>query len=78
MSTTTPTKHPHWTVPAILALCGGVNNGYNMIVVAEILVDLRAGKMLRTDLQEGHFVASVNLGIVLMLPLGAYLADHYG
>ena len=49
-----------------------------MIVVAEILVDLRAGKMLTTDLQEGLFVASVNLGIILMLPLGAYLADHYG
>jgi major inositol transporter-like SP family MFS transporter len=49
-----------------------------MIVVAEILSNLRTDKILTTAVQEGIFVASINVGIVLMLPLGAYLADKYG
>ena len=61
-----------------LAVFGGVNNGYNMVVVAEILTNMRTDKILNTAVQEGIFVASINVGIVLMLPLGAYLADKYG
>lgn len=73
-----PLQYPHWTIPAALAVFGGFNNGYNMIVVAEILEKLRRDKILTTAVQEGIFVASINVGIVLMLPLGAYLADKYG
>ena len=74
-----PTKTvPHWIQPVVLAIFGGFNNGYNLIVVAEILLQLRSQKILITPTQEGIFVASINLGIILMMPLGAYLADKYG
>ena len=75
---TPPCKPPHWTVPAVLAIFGGLNNGYNLVVVAEILGDLRSEKILTSPIQEGIFVASINVGIVAMLPLGAYLSDTYG
>ena len=69
---------PHWTVPAVLAVFGGLNNGYNMIVVAEILGDLRAEGVLKTPADEGLFVAAIGIGVVAMMPLGAYLADAWG
>eukprot|EP00946_MAST-07B_sp_MAST-7B-sp1_P002817 g2817.t1 len=69
---------PHWSAPAILAVFGGLNNGFNMIVVAEILEPLRRERILNTPLQEGFFVASIGFGIVLMMPAGAFLADKYG
>ena len=54
------------------------SNGYNMVVVSEILGDLRSINILSSAIEEGIFLASINVGIIFMLPLGAYLSDKYG
>jgi MFS family permease len=72
------TKIPHWFQPALLAFFGGLNNGYNMIVVAETLLQLRNQSILTSPTQEGIFVSSIFLGVIPTMPLGAYLADKFG